>query len=212
MLYFLIKQEVIIAFGKLNNLINSTAFFVIAVSIFAINFNNDNVQLNIGIIWLCLTFAILLGSNNCFQEDFYDGTFEQLFLSGYSFELIIVGKILSNWLINSLPLIIILPFVALILRIDGSYITDLVVIAAVATMLINFIVSFGASLVLSANNTGSLLTILVLPFLIPIIIFANSALSNDFYWSLKFLLALLVLLAPILTFATGAAIKLSITE
>lgn len=212
MLSLIIKHEAALQIKNIHNLIQSVIFFIITTSIFALTIGVENNQTSIAVLWICLIFSILLAGNNCFDKDFDDGTFEQLFLSGYIFELIIFSKILSQWLTNSLPLIIVLPAVALILKIDGALIFKLTIISVIATFLINFMVSLGAALTISASKSVSLLTILILPLLVPIIIFANSALGGDFEFSVKFLLALLVFLTPILTFAISIAVKVNVVD
>lgn len=207
-----IKHEIKIQLKNIHNLIHALVFLLITTSIFAISINVENSQTSIAIIWICLIFAILLANNSCFQKDFDDGTFEQLFLSGYVFELIIFAKIFANWLASCLSLIVILPIVALTLKVDSSLIFQLLTIAAIATLIINFMVAFGSSLTLSANATSLILTILILPLLIPIIIFANSAFNNDFLVAVKFLLALLVFLIPLLTLATTASVRININD
>ena len=212
MLFTIIKQELAINIKNLSGLTHSLMFFLITISIFAITTNIDSNAIAIAIMWTCLTFAILLASSGQFQKDFDDGTFEQLYLSGYAFELIILAKIFANWLFNVVPLIIALPVIAVILKIPSDLIVDLILIAGVASLIINFMVSFGTSLTLSASSTSSLLTILVLPLLIPIIIFANTALDSNFTVSIKFLTTLLVFLSPALTFATAAAVRVNIVD
>lgn len=211
MILSVIKQQLLINLKTPNNIIHPLIFFLITSSIFAITINIDNGQIAIAVIWVCLTFAILLSSDQ-WNKDFEDGTFEQLILSGYVFEIIIFAKIIANWLSNSLPLIVILPLIALLLKLNGDLIINLLVVAIITTILINFLVSFGSALTLSSNQTSSLLTILVLPLLIPIIIFANSAFNGDFAASIKFLCGLLVFLIPILTFATAAAVKINVID
>ncbi|MFT6333204.1 MAG: heme exporter protein B, partial [Lentimonas sp.] len=184
-------------------------FFLITISIFAIT--SEEISNPVAVIWACLTFSILLAGSQ-FQKDFEDGSFEQLILSGSTFEIIILAKILSNWLCNSLPLIIILPIISILLGLENGLILHLLVISIIATLIINFLISFGSSLTLSSNQTNSLLTILVLPLIIPILIFANSSLGGDFEVSIKFLLALLVFLVPILTISTAAAVKVNVVD
>jgi heme exporter protein B len=210
----LLKQE--INLKKFSSLANPMIFFFIAISIFAFSIQNlsgiNLNQLNISLIWFCLTFSIMLGLGNIFKEDFEDGTLEQLFLSGEIFELIIAVKILANWLIYCLPIIIILPLFSFIFNLGNP--VNLVIISIIISLIISLIVSFCASLLLLNNSAQSLLTILVLPLTIPAIIFANSALSDyeSFFAAFKFLLALLVFILPIMIYATSLVIKLNIRE
>jgi heme exporter protein B len=209
----IIKHELLIGLKSLSNLIHLVVFFFISVAIFAISLNIDsgNTKTSIAVIWLCIIFSILLVGNKSFEEDFTDGTFEQLFLNGYSFEIIIFGKIIANWTLGALPLIIFLPISSLILGIDSNLIPKLLAIFLIATLLISFITSFSYSLILSSSKTSFLAIILALPLLIPIIIFANNAV-DDFGNSVIFLLALLFFTIPIALFATTAVLKTSIVD
>jgi heme exporter protein B len=212
MFFYIIKQELTINLKNLSNLTHCLIFFLITTSIFAITTNIDNKAIAIAIIWICLIFGILLSSGHLFQQDFEDGTLEQLYLSGYIFEIIILAKVIANWLFNVLPLIIILPIIAMILKIPNNLLGHLILIALITSLLISFLVSFGASLTLSANSTSAMITVLILPLLIPTIIFANLGVESDFIASAKILVSLLIFLIPILTFATSLAIKVNITD
>lgn len=207
----IIKHDLLIQLKNPIGIIQSVIFFIIATSIFGITTNIDNSSNSIAIIWVILSFAILLSSSN-FQKDFEDGSFEQLILSGYFFEIIILAKIIAGWISNSLPLILILPIIAIFLKLETNLIYNLILVAIIASLIINFLVSFGSALTLSSSGTSSLLTILILPLLIPIIIFSNSAFSNDFTVSVKFLSALLIFLIPILTFGTSVAVKANVID
>lgn len=207
-----------INFKNIRSFTNPLIFFCIAICIFTfclqnisgLNFN----QLNISLIWFCLVFSIMLGLGNIFRQDFEDGTMEQLFLSGEIFELIIAIKILVNWLVYCLPIIITIPLLAFILKINQP--VNLIIISSLVSLIISLVVSFCASLLLANNSSQSLLTILVLPLTIPTIIFANAAFNvidaNQFASALKFLTALLVFILPILIFATAQVIKLNIRD
>jgi len=219
MILNIFKQEIILTFRNLNHLLNQVIFFFITISIFAIslaNSNNDqtNQILAMSVIWFCLIFSILLHSNNFFKKDFDDGWLEQLLISGHNFSLIIAIKIFANWLISCLILIIAFPLAAVMLKLNSDILINLIFISAIGSLLIKLIASLCAGLILSTNSNNSLLIILVLPLTIPIIIFANAAVStlapDLFFSSLKFLLAILIFLAPILIFSTAAAIRFNI--
>lgn len=209
--FFIIKQEFIINIKNLGNLMQSLIFLLITTSIFAITTSNDNPTIAFAIIWICLVFAILLACNQL-QRDFDDGTFEQLYLSGYIFELIILVKIISNWLFAALPLIIILPIVAIFLKIPSDLILNLFLVALLSSFLISFLANFGSSLILSAKSNSALLSILVLPLLIPVVIFSNCALGQEPLVPIKLLLAITIFLLPVLTFATAASVRIHLID
>ena len=203
------KHEILNHSKNVSGILQSLIFFLIAISLFAIT--AGQIKQPVAVIWVCLSFAILLSSNS-FQKDFNDGTFEQLILSGHIFELIILAKIIANWLCNSLPLIVILPISTILLKLDPNLIWHLFLTAIIATLIINFLLSFGYALTLSSSQTNALLTVLILPLALPILIFANSSLGGDFQMSVKFLLGLLAFLAPLLTFATALSVKVNVVD
>jgi heme exporter protein B len=215
MILSLIKKELLLNVKNISNLSHSMLFFIISTSIFAFLSNAENEQNALANMWVCLVFAIVLAANNHLQDDFDDGTFEQIFLSGCIFEIIIATKIISSWLFNCLPLILIIPLVALILKIAPQQILNLILVATMATILISFVVSFGKALTLASNKASTLLLVLILPLLLPIIIFANIAFVGGIeglFDAIMLLGALLVFLVPVLTFATANAVKINLLD
>ncbi len=220
MILAIISRDYKLAFSNVSQFFNPIIFFFIAISIFAISLVNvsdqDQLIYQICVIWFCLIFSIIISVSSFLKEDFADGSLEQILISGSYFEIAIFAKIISNWLIYSLPLIIFIPLAAIILKIENVSSQNLVTLAIIVTMIINLIGCFGASLTIGANKNESLLTVLILPLIIPVVIFANSAFINlnpeNFSNSLMFLGLILVFLAPILIFFTSFAVKISIKQ
>lgn len=216
----IIYRDLKLAFSNLGQIFNQLVFFFIAITIFAISFKNSALEnqsnSQISVIWFCLIFSVIIGISNFLKEDFLDGSLEQILINHPNLEIIILAKIIANWLIYSLPLIIFLPLAALILKIDLLSIQSLIALALIVTLLVNLISCFCASLTLSCNKNESLLTILILPLIIPVVIFANSAFINTdptkFFNSLFFLVLILIFLAPILIFLTSFAVKISVEQ
>jgi heme exporter protein B len=220
MILAIISRDSKLAFNNIGQFFNPIIFFFIAISIFAISFSNieaDNLlSYQLSVIWFCLIFSIIVSINNFLRDDFLDGTLEQIIVNNSSFEIVILAKIISNWLIYCLPLIIFIPLAAIILGIKQIAWLDLILLAVIVTLLINLIGCFCASLTMACNKNESLLTILILPLIIPILIFANSAFidygSVNFTNSLIFLGLIFAFLSPILVFATAFCIKISIQD
>jgi len=92
-------------------------FFVVVVSIFPLGTSADPKLLRLwgpGIIWVAALLASLLSLNRLFEDDFNDGSLEQMMLSAYPLSGLLLLKIIAHWLKYSLPLIIVTPLLALI--------------------------------------------------------------------------------------------------
>lgn len=217
MILTLIKRDFKLAFKNISQFFNQILFFFIAITLFAISLNgfeSDSKSLyQICIIWFCLIFSIIIGISNFLKDDFNDGNLEQFLINNSYFELIILAKIIANWLIYCLPLIIFIPLASIILEIGQIPWQNLVLMAVIVTLIINVIGCFCASLTLSCDKNQSLLTILILPLTIPVIIFANSAFLSqieNFSNAIFFLSLILIFLTPILVFFSSFAVKLII--
>jgi len=218
MLTTIITRDLKLAFNNVSQFFNPIIFFFITITIFAILANHfefaNQLNYQILVIWFCLIFAIILGISNFLKEDFSDGSLEQLVIQPHLFSLIILARVISNWLIYCLPLIIFIPLAAIILRIEFNLLQNLISLTIIVSLLINFIACFCASLTISSNKNESLLTILILPLIVPIIIFANSAFidldHNNFVNSLFFLILIFTFLSPILILLSSLAVKISL--
>ena len=60
-----------------------------------------------------------------FRQDFDDGGIEQLFLSQHPPTLLIFGKVIAHWIITGVPMLIIVPVMALLLYIPNQAIPTL---------------------------------------------------------------------------------------
>jgi heme exporter protein B len=220
MLLAIISRDLKLAFSNIGQFFNQIIFFFIAVSIFAISFAGSDIDsrliYQISIIWFCLIFSIIIGISSFLKEDFIDGSLEQVLVNGYSFEMLILGKIIANWLIYCLPLIIFVPLAAIILKIEAIFWQDLVYLSIFVTLIVNLVGCFCAALTVACDKNESLLSILILPLIIPVIIFANSAFIDhaqaNLANSLLFLALIFSFLAPILIFLTSFAVRISLQE
>ena len=214
MILAIIERDLKLAFSNISQIFNQIVFFFITISIFAISLDGFAFEsaaiYKICIIWFCLIFSIIIGIGNFLKEDFLDGNLEQFLIGSNNFEIIILAKIIANWLIYCLPLIIFIPLSAIILKIDYITWQNLTLISIIITLIINLFGCFCAALCVSCDKNQSLLTILILPLIIPVIIFANSAFidGENFSNSILFLGLILIFLAPILVFLTSLSIKI----
>ncbi|WP_019219151.1 heme exporter protein CcmB [Bartonella florencae] len=190
---------------------------VIMITPFAIGPNPKVLaQIGPGILWFGALLAGLLNLNKLFQADYDDGNLDQFILSGQrqSFMLIILTKCLAHWVATMLPLIAATPILAFMLYLDAMTIFITILTLLCGTPAIIFIGAIGAALATSLSNSTLLIFIIILPWIIPIMIFGVSAATapqNPDISSLTpliFLIAFSLLLSLFSSFVAARTLKL----
>lgn len=201
-----------------SSFLNPLMFFVISISLFPIAISPEAQTLSSiapGIIWVITMLSVLLSLNSLFHYDYDSGVLEQMVISHHSLPLILLAKTLAHWMLSGLPIIILSPFLGMALFINTEGIYILVLTLIIATPCLSLIGSIGASLVVGVQNSGMLLSLLILPLYIPILIFATSAVSQSQsnlpidgqLYFLGFILILSLLITP---FLSALSLKISL--
>lgn len=185
-------------FRNISLAVNSCLFFIIFFfTAQLIQSGNINKIDNNIIFWIILISVILSSSHQYLKSDYENGVIEQIILACYNFELYIFAKIIANWILFCLPLIIIYHLINNDFKFSIS--------AIIASFSINIICCFSAIFSLS-NNSSSLIAIIALPLIIPILLIAQ-----NYSLSFSIMLPLAVFLFTILSFSATKLIKIIIS-
>ncbi|MBB5073875.1 heme exporter protein B [Bartonella callosciuri] len=177
-------------------------------------------QIGPGILWFGALLAGLLNLNKLFQTDRDDGSLDQFILSGQrqSFILIVFTKCLAHWVGTMLPLIFVTPILAFMLHLDATITFTTILTLLCGTPAIIFIGAIGAALATSLLHSTLLIFIIILPWIIPIMIFGVSAATAptnpniSFLSSLTLLIALSLLLSIFSSFIAAITLKFLLEE
>ena len=172
------RREMRLALRQSSDSLMVVAFFIIAVVLFAFGVGpepNMLSRIGAGVIWVAALLAAMLSMERMFQSDYEDGTLELLVLAPVALELIVCIKIFVHWLTTGLPLLIAAPLLFIMMHVPTEIWPVLLWSLALGTPVLSLIGSVGAALVLGARRGGVLLSLLVLPLLIPVLIFAVGA-------------------------------------
>lgn len=168
-----------------------------------------------GVVLVTVLLAMLLSLDALFRADVEDGSLEQLLLAPQPLAPLVAMKILAHWLTTALPLIIAGPLLASMLHLPHNVLPVLFLALLLATPLISL---FGAVLVALTANTrrsGMLLALMLLPLMVPVVIFAAGAVAaaqQGLPWIapiawLGAVLALALVLGPL---ACAAALRITL--
>lgn len=127
-----------------------------------------------GVIWITALLAMMMNLNHLFDEDYKDGTLEQILLSQQSTTSFITAKIIVYWLSNGLLISLISPAVGYSLGLSFEQILVLLLSLSLGTLALSFLGALVSSLVIASKQSGLIISILALPLYMPIVIFGST--------------------------------------
>jgi heme exporter protein B len=165
-----------------------------------------------GMIWLAALLATLLTLERIFQPDADDGTLDQLLAGGLSPELLLVARMISHWLTTALPLLMVTPLAGLILGLLPAQLGPVMLGLLLGTPAFSALGCTMAALAVGVRRGGMLIALLLLPMLVPLLIFGiGSASGEAAAANLRFLGAASLVALAIAPFAGGSALRLAVS-
>jgi heme exporter protein B len=154
------------------------AFFVLATVLFPFGVGPEPGVLGriaAGVVWVAALLAAMLSLDRVFAADYEDGSLELLALTPVPLALTALAKALAHWLMTGLPLLAMAPVMGILMNLDAAGYPALLATMALGTPTVSLVGTLGAALTLGARRGGVLLCLLVLPLLIPVLIFGAAA-------------------------------------
>lgn len=134
-------------------------------------------RLAAGVIWLALLLALLLALDALFRPDAEDGSLDQWLTAPAPLPLLVLAKVAAFWLTTALPLILVAPLFAMMLRLPWDALPLLLLTQLLATPTLAWIGAACAALTVHARRGGMLLALLLLPLAVPVLILAVGTLD-----------------------------------
>jgi heme exporter protein B len=158
------------------------AFFVLAAVLFPFGVGpeiNLLARISAGVVWVTALLAAMLSLDRLFLADYEDGSLDQLALSPAPLALIVLAKATAHWLTTGLPLIVVAPLLGLMLHLDPAGFVPLFLAMLLGTPCLSLFGAIGAALTLGARRGGPLVALLVLPLVLPVLIFGVGAVEAE---------------------------------
>jgi heme exporter protein B len=174
----ILGRELKLAFRERAESLLVVLFFVLGAVLFPFGVGpepNMLARIAAGIVWVMALFAAMLSLERMFQSDFEDGSLELLALSPLPLGAVAGAKALAHWLTTALPLIVAAPIIAVMLRLPTDGLATLMLAMLLGTPAISLVGSVGAALTLGARRGGVLLSLLILPLMVPVLILGAAA-------------------------------------
>jgi len=174
----LVARDLRLALRNVGETLTVLAFFVVAATLFPFGIGPEPqilARVAVGIVWVVALLASLLPLERLFQAEADDGGLEQLLLAPAPLELLALAKCAALWVTTGLPLVLLSPLVALMLQLPDEGYRVLLASLLLGTPSLALMGGIGAALSVGARKGGALLALIVLPLLIPVLIFAVAA-------------------------------------
>jgi heme exporter protein B len=218
MFRWIVARDLTVAWKRQADVLSTLFFFVIVVSLFPLGIGPETQLLRSiapGVVWVAALLASMLSLSRLFANDYQDGTLEQLLLTPQPLYLVVLGKVLAQWLVSEVPLVLIAPLLGIQFDLPPHTLFILFVSLLIGTPVLSLIGSIGAALTLGLRGGGVLIALLILPLYIPVLIFGAGAVDASIVagsvqaniYLLGALLALSLVFAP---WATSAALRISL--
>ena len=176
--FHLVRRELRLAVRGRAESALAVSFFILGALLFAFGAGPEPqllARIGAGSVWAMALLAAMLSLERQFGPDYEDGTLDQLLLAPLGAEVVVLAKALAHWITTGIPLLIASPFVALLFGLNSDGMEALIIGLLLGTPVLTLIGTIGAALSVGARLGGVLLCLLVLPLLVPVLIFGVAA-------------------------------------
>jgi heme exporter protein B len=217
LLLLVVRRDLVLAMRRRADVLTTLFFFVMVVSLFPLGVGPEMDMLRKmapGVLWVAALLASMLSLGRLFSADYLDGTLEQMLLAPQSLSVLVLGKMVSHWMVSGLPLVLMTPVLGLQFDMTVEAIGVLMLGLLLGTPILSMVGAIGAALTLGLRGGGVLLSLLVLPLCIPVLIFGTGAVQAvtsglNVSAHLSLMGALLVLALAFTPWVTAQALRIS---
>ena len=209
-------REVVAPWQDPMAVINPLVFLLLSITLFALAVPEQAlVEHGAAVLWVMVLLTNVLSLDGLFRRAFDNGTLEQMLLQAPVPALAVAGRLLVHWLYSGLLIAILSPLLGGLLGLPKSVLGWVAAVLLIGSPALTLLGGMGAGLTVGMSRGGVLLGLLVLPLLIPVLIFGTSAIQEQvsgsanlapLYW-LGFMSMLALLVGP---FATLAGLRISV--
>lgn len=214
----LVRRQLVLGLRRPVDLGNPLLFFAMVVALFPLGLGpspDTLADFAPGILWIVALLSNLLTSDAVFRSDLEDGSLEQLLLAPQPLYFSALAYVLAHWLLTGLLLGLASPVFALMLGLAPAAIPALAFSLLLGTAVLSLIGGIGGALTVGLKRGGMLISLLILPFYMPVLIFGSSAVqaalngtpAGPYLAILGALLCISIALAPM---AIAAGLRISV--
>lgn len=213
-----LRRELTVSARHKGDLANPLIFYLMVVVFVPLGISVEPEMLSKlapGMLWVIALLATLLSLDGLFRSDYEDGSLELMVLSPQPLALIILSKVFVHWLLTGVPLTLLAPILGVMLQLPAEGYGVLMISLLVGTGSLSLIGCIGAALTVGLRKGGLLLSLVIMPFYVPVLIFGAGAVKSAIAGfpvlaELAVLAAMLLGWAMLAPFAIAGGLKIGI--
>tara|TARA_B100000676_G_scaffold247854_1_gene251238 strand:- start:1554 stop:2225 length:672 start_codon:yes stop_codon:yes gene_type:complete len=208
-------REYKINLSGFQDILTNITFFFISIFVFIFSLGPEKETLSffgVGILWTLLLLSSTLSLRKFYHEDYQTGNLVILHLNGFSFELIVILKTISNFIFVQIPFLISIPVASILINLSIDKLYSLLISFLVGSIILSSLGSISSSMNLMNNRNYLLGSIIVMIFSIPVIIFSVGIINIDenFNSLISILIGILLIIFAINPWASGACLRVAL--
>ena len=208
-------REFKITMGSLSDLLTTLLFFFLSIFVFIFAIGSDKEILNsigIGIIWSLLLLSSTLSLKRYYNDDFENNSIVVIHMSGFSYEIISILKIISHFIFIQIPFLLSIPLACILINLPFDKIIFFLLSFMIGSLILSCLGSIASSMNLLNKTNFSLGSIIVMLFSIPTVIFSVGLINvdNNFYSMLNILFGILLIFLAISPWISGLCIRIAL--
>ena len=203
----ILLQTIILAFRKGGGAFGTLAFYIIVFTLFAFALSPEALShYALAVMVVALVLASVTGQPLIFERDDEEGMLELYVLKAPSLEAVVLARLLGQWVVQLLPVLLISPLLLMMAELPESQFYDTLLRLVLLSPSIAAIAVMTAAFTLGSRRGGLLPALIMLPLLMPIVIFASSI---DGAGAILLLAAAALVSVPVSCFVSAAVLKVS---
>jgi len=212
-----LSQELRLYFRRRMDILNAVLFFMLTVILFPIGVGPQAEilhELGYGVIWVAAIFSSMFGISRIFEPDYEDGTLKLYQTLPISLEIVVLAKVIANWMAYCIPVVLISPIAGVMFGFAPEEWGILALTLLLSTPIFVMIGAIGAALSLGAKKGRIMLSLLVMPFYVPVLIFGVNIsriyvndLGGDIIPSIEILSGGMLFSIPLCAWVSGFIIR-----
>ncbi|MCX7115931.1 MAG: heme exporter protein CcmB [Gammaproteobacteria bacterium] len=126
-----------------------------------------------GLLWVAALFAVLLSSEGLFQRAYEEGLLEQAWVSGESMVMMVLATLLTQLVMMMFPMLLFFPIMGILYQFNVMELLCLLMGFLIGVPSLFFMAALAAALNVGRVQKTTLMALLVLPLVIPVMIFGS---------------------------------------
>lgn len=211
LIWALIRRDLRLATRQGGGAGTAIGFFVTVIVLLPLGLGPDQALLQRiapGALWIALLLSVLLSAERIFQSDYEDGSLDAMALGVVPLELVVLAKASAHWLTTALPLAIAAPLFGFLINLEPQAIPPLSLAMILGSLFLSLLAALGAAITVALRRGGLLVSLLILPFYVPCLIFGVAASSNSLLVGPSLLILTALVLASLVLVPVAAAAAL----